>query len=302
MDTKENEKFRGKHLVVFGAGYAGGEVARQALARGMRVTALTRNAGKASALAELGAEEIVAELGGSTWHARIAGGADFVVNCVSAGGDGLAGYQRSYVGGMRSIMTWAAHAPVGTLVYTSSTSVYPQTGGARVDETAPTEAADEAGKFLLEAEALARGCPCARWFVLRLAGLYGPGRHRLLDDLRSGTTMLAGQGGHHLNLVHRDDAVAAIWAALGAPGGCASAIFNVADDRAATRAEVVGWLAARLGVAAPGFTGTAAGGRRAVTPDRIIGNGKLKAALGWRPRFAGFREGYENLLSQPPPV
>ena len=302
MDAKKHEKFSGRRLVVFGAGFVGGELARQALARGMRVTALTRNAEKAAALARLGAEAIEADLAGDGWHARVAGAADFVVNCVGAGGGGLAGYRRSYVGGMRSVSAWAARAAAGTLVYTSSTSVYPQDGGVRVDETAPTEAADEAGKILLEAEALARGCACGRWFILRLAGLYGPGRHRLLDELRAGAAALPGRGAHHLNLVHRDDAVAAIWSALDAPADCTGGIFNVADDCAATRSEVAAWLAARLGVAAPAFTDAAAGGRRAVSPDRIIDNARIKSALGWRPRFPDFRAGYENLLSQPEPL
>jgi len=301
MDATKHEKFDAPRLVIFGAGFVGGELARQALARGLRVTALTRNAEKAAALARLGAEAIEADLAGDAWHARVTGPVDFAVNCVGAGGGGLAGYRRSYVGGMRSVSAWSGRAGVGTLVYTSSTSVYPQGGGVRVDETAPTEGADEAGKILLEAEALARSCVCARWFILRLAGLYGPGRHRLLDELRAGAATLAGHGGHRLNLVHRDDAVAAVWAAFGAPAERANEIFNVSGDGAATRSEVAAWLAARLGVAAPGFTGVPAGGRRPAAPDRIIGNARIKAALGWQPRFPDFRDGYENLLSQPAP-
>lgn len=302
METKKNEKLHGRKLVVFGAGYVGGELARRALDRGLEVTALTRNAEKAAVLAASGVRAVTAELADDGWHAALADGADFAVNCVGAGGGGLAGYRRSYVGGMRSISAWAARAAVGTLVYTGSTSVYPQSGGARVDEAAPAEAADEAGQILLETEALVRGCACARWFILRLAGLYGPGRHRLLDELRAGATELAGRGEHRLNLIHRDDAVAAVWAALEAPADCRNEIFNVADDGAATRAGVAAWLAARLGVPAPRFTGAAAAGRRAAAPDRAIDSTKLKSTLGWRPQFPTFRAGYENLLSQPPPV
>ena len=286
-------------MVIFGAGYIGGELARQALSRGLEVTALIRNAAKAAALAALGIRVLTAELAEGGWHAAMPDRAAYVVNCVGAAGGGLAGYQRSYVEGLRSISAWASRAAVGTLVYTSSTSVYPQSGGARIDETAPAGASEETGKILLEAEALLRSCRCARWFILRLAGLYGPGRHRLLDELRAGATKLAGHGGHRLNLVHRADAVEAIWAALEAPTECADEIFNVADDGAATRAEVVAWLAHRLGLPAPSFNGAAAGRRRAFSPDRFIDNTKLKSALGWRPRFPDFRAGYENLLSQP---
>ena len=122
-----------KHLVVFGAGYVGVEVARQAITRGLRVTALTRNAIKATALRALGVEVIVADLAEGGWyvHPALAGGADFVLNCVSSGGGGIDGYRRSYVDGMRSVLAWVYRVPVGTLVYTSSTSVYPQDGGVR---------------------------------------------------------------------------------------------------------------------------------------------------------------------------
>jgi nucleoside-diphosphate-sugar epimerase len=305
MHTHAYGFFRGKRLVILGAGYVGGELARQALARGLQVTTLTRNAERAAALAALGAEAIVADLAGEAWHGRIAGGAEFVANCVSAGGGGLEGYRHSYVEGMASILAWArARGAAGTLVYTSSTSVYPQGGGLTVDETAPTEGAGERARLLLEAEAQLRAPentggaavrPGRRWFILRLAGIYGPGRHHLLEQVRAGE--LAGRGDYHLNLIHRDDIVAAMWAALGAPPVVANEVFNVADDGAASKAEIAAWLAAQVGVSAPCFTGEPAAGRRAVTPDRIIANTKIKTALGWRPSYPTFREGYKDILT-----
>ena len=54
-------------------------------------------------------------------------------------------------------------------------------------------------------------------------------------------------------------------------------VLNVADDGRATKAEIVNWLAGELGLAAPRFTGEPAGGRRTVTPDRVISNAKIKA-------------------------
>jgi len=290
--------FKGKHLAVLGAGYVGAEVVRQALARGLRVTALTRNPEKAAALRALGAEAVVADLAETGWHAHpaLAGGADFALDCVSSGGGGEDGYRRSYVGGMRSVLAWARRAPVGRIVYTSSTSVYPQSGGARVDETAPTDGAAGSGRILLEAEALLRAWD-GRGVVLRLAGIYGPGRHYLLDGLREGSGRVAGLGGHRLNLIHRDDIAGAVWAALAAPPRVGDGIFTVADDGAAPKAEVVNWLAARLGLPPPVFTGEPAAGRRAITPDRVIANDKLKRVLGWRPLYPTFREGYTAILA-----
>lgn len=285
--------------MIFGCGYVGAEVARQAVARGLRVTALTRNAAKAEVLRSAGIEAVVADLAGEAWHGAIAGGADFVVNCVSSGGGGIEGYRRSYVEGMASVLAWARkRGSAGTMIYTGSTSIYPQGGGVTVDETATTDGGGERARILGEAENLLRanGGACARWFVLRLAGIYGPGRHHLLEQVRTGE--VAGRGDYRLNLIYRDDIAAAVWAALGASVEVTNEIFNLADDGATTKAEIVGWLAARLGVAVPHFTGEPAAGRREVTPDRVIANKKAKATLGWRPDFPTFREGYEKILSR----
>jgi nucleoside-diphosphate-sugar epimerase len=289
-----------KRLVIFGCGYVGGELARQAVARGVRVTALTRNEEKAAVLRAAGVEVVVAELASAGWHARLAGGAEWAVNCVSSGGGGLEGYRRSYVEGATAIAAWArARGQVGTMLYTGSTSVYPQGGGVRVDESSTTDGGGERAQILLEAERVVReaqGSAWARAFVLRLAGIYGPGRHHLLEQVRAGE--VAGRGDFHLNLIFRDDICAAIWAALTAPATVEGGTFNIADDGAAPKAEIVAWLAARLGKPTPPFTGEPAAGRREVTPDRVIVNARAKAVLGWAPQFPTFREGYENLLSR----
>jgi nucleoside-diphosphate-sugar epimerase len=299
MSAEADEKLARSRLVVFGCGYVGAAAAAQAQARGMAVTALTRNAANAVLLREEGIETVVADLAGDAWHGRIAGSPDFVLNCVSAAAPDVDGYRHSYVAGMASILAWARrHGTIGTLVYTSSTSVYPQDGGMTVDETAPATGGGEHARVLLEAENLLAGSAgaCERWFILRVAGIYGPGRHHLLDQVRSGRA--SGTGEPHLNLAHRDDIVAAILACFGAPARVANRMFNVVDDSPARKAEVVAWLVRRLGVPPPRLTGEPAGGRRAVTRDRVITNAQIKAALGWRPRYPSYREGYENLLSR----
>lgn len=293
-------KFSGRTLVVFGAGYVGGTIARQAAAAGLRVIALTRNPVKAAALATAGVETVIADLADSDWHSRVpADGVDFVLNCVASGGGGLDGYRRGYVDGLRSILAWGAcGAAPGHLVYTGSTSVYPQGDGARVDESCEPVAAspDDAAGLLRTAEKLALDWP-GRATVLRLAGIYGPDRHHLLDQLRTAPATLPGNGEHRLNLIHRDDIAGGCWSAWSTGEPAAGGVFNLADDGAATRAELVEWLATRLGVPVPAFTGETAPGRRRVTPDRVIVNAQARTTLGWRPLYATFREGYAALLT-----
>lgn len=305
-----------KHLVILGCGYIGSAVAREALTRGYRVTAVTRNISHAAELRRLGAAVVVSDLAGKEWHEQVRSSADLILNTVSSGGGDLAAYRHSYVEGMQSIVQWAVrHGGAEVGVYTSSTSVYPQGGGVVVTEDSPTDPAGERAQVLLEAEAvLMRGAVAAapgtgataeagsgrrgyaRAVVLRLAGIYGPGRHHLLDQVKAG--VVSGRGNHRLNLVHRDDVCGAIWAAFAYGLNGPDAIFNLADDEPAEKSVVTAWLATRLGVPPPTFTGEPAGPRRRLTPDRIISNARFKTATGWTPRFANYQRGYENILSR----
>jgi nucleoside-diphosphate-sugar epimerase len=201
------------------------------------------------------------------------------------------------VEGARAILAWGDQvgAASSVLVYTSSTSVYSQGGGAVVDESAPLTGGDERVALLRDAERLAWAWPGGA-AVLRLAGIYGPGRHHLLDALRRGEVSIGGRGDHRLNLIHRDDAATAILAALAHPAAARGQAFNVADDGAAPKSEVVRWLAARLDRAPPEFDPERVSARRAATPDRLISNQRIKAVLGWRPKFPSYREGYADLL------
>lgn len=354
-----------RRLVIFGAGYVGGALARRALAAGWRVTALTRNPETAEALRALGCAVVVGELSGEEWWnaPELAGGAERVAVTVAGGGRGTEGYRVSYVAGLRSVVGWgacvrAAGGVVGHLIYTSSTSVYPQDGGVVVTESDATGGEGELTRALLEAERIVGDWTGSGATVLRLAGIYGPGRTHLLEQVRSGE--VAGHAGAHLNLVYRDDIVDAlevVWArgvrsgeqGVGRTGGAAEdyrttehglqncqaagdyglrggkpaggnktidhgpqdhgetadrvmgrgvEVFNIADEGRATKGEVAGWLAARLGVVEPRFTGLPAGGRRAVTPDRIIDAGRAREVLGWRAAHPTFREGYVQVLAE----
>jgi nucleoside-diphosphate-sugar epimerase len=297
MSDVTHRFFAGKQLVVFGCGYLGGALAREAVRRGIRVNALTRNHRCAEELRVHGVEVTEADLTGSDWHSFMPQAADYAVNTVSSGGGGVEAYRQSYVQGMQSILDWARAARPRTLVYTGSTSVYPQGEGTCVDETCVTGAGDERTALLLEAENLLRQADgIGRWFILRLAGIYGPQRHRLLDQLRAQES-LSGSAAHRLNLAHRDDICGAIWAVLTAPEPVANEVFNVADDRPVTKDELVRWLCVRLNLPVPRFDPALSTARRRNVPDRVILNGKLKRLLGWRPVYPDFRAGYEAILA-----
>ncbi|MGF1483870.1 MAG: NAD-dependent epimerase/dehydratase family protein [Opitutales bacterium] len=295
---------RGKRLVVLGAGYVGGEAARQAQRAGLEVVALTRNAATAQALEADQVPCVVAELHGKQWHSRIEPEADFVVNTVSSAGGGLEGYQLSYVDGQRSLVEWTRAGQIARAVFTSATSVYPQIDGGWVDEGASSAGCTQAGQLLLEAEnvLLQADAPLQKRIVLRLAGIYGPTRHMYLNQLERGETTFSGQGDTYLNLIHRDDAVRAILAALLAPELPELSIFNIADGSPALKQDIVRWLAAQCGQdpAAIIFDPQAASARRTLpdgsVPNRRVTIERAQQILDWNPTYASFREGYAPIL------
>lgn len=157
-----------------------------------------------------------------------------------------------YVDGTRRALAAARRLRIERLIYTSSTSALPDLDGP-VDETCEAWPDDERGRTQREAEALVIDT-CAEagipWFVLRLAGLYGPGRGLGRIYRQDPARVLDGDGMQATNLIHRDDAVAAILAALAAPPSL-SALVHVCDDDHRPRRELFALVAAAEGLSPP---------------------------------------------------
>jgi nucleoside-diphosphate-sugar epimerase len=294
-----------KSVMIFGCGYVGTALAKILLSEGVRVGALTRNGTKASQLRELGIHEVIeADLADEAWHKQLAETYESVVNCVSSAGGGIDGYRHSYLEGQRCILNWAKTQKIRSFLFTSSTSVYPQGNHATVDETADTDGAAETGQVLLEAERLLADSSeqWERWYILRLAGIYGPGRHYLLDLLRAGTETIPGRGDYTLNLIHRDDIVSAICATLSVSHPKESGIYNLADNHPEAKETILHWLAAELGIECPQFDpqhiSPRLQRRGGLMPSRNILNEKAKSTLAWLPQYPSFREGYHDILNQ----
>ena len=229
---------------------------------------------------------------------------DWVVCCASASGGGPERYREVYVNGLRNLVVWLAAKPPQKFVYTSSTSVFGQTDGNVVDEKSPTEPQEETGRLLLEAEqALLKAAQEQRFpaVILRLAGIYGPGRGYWLRQYLKGEARLEGQGERILNMVHRDDVVGAIIAALqrGRPGE----IYNVVDDEPVTQLSCFEWLSKTLArtLPPPGRAPGAESRKRGATSKRVS-NRKLKHELEYRFSYPTFREGFASELERTSPT
>jgi nucleoside-diphosphate-sugar epimerase len=132
--------------------------------------------------------------------------------------------------------------------------------------------------------------------VLRLAGIYGPGRGYWLNRFLAGTARLEDDGQRVLNMIHRDDVVGAALHVL--EQGPAGETYNVVDDEPVTQLEFYKWLAGELKQALPP-SGDASEGLKRRGTNKRVSNRKLRR-LGWRPKYATFREGMKSLLDQSP--
>ena len=141
-----------------------------------------------------------------------------------------------------------------------------------------------------------------RWFILRLSGIYGPGRHQLLDRILAGDSAAGDEPDRPMNILHRDDAVDAVLACLAAPAGVPSQVFNVSGDRPAGRLEMMAWLEFRfreLGLMSdPSVQPPPRESRRREVPARIVRSRRIREVTGWQPRYPDFRSGYEAIFGK----
>ncbi len=168
-----------------------------------------------------------------------------------------------YVDGIRNVLA-TLPADIGRFIYISTTGVYGDAGGEWVDETTPPAPTRAGGKASLEAEELIRASHFAdRAVILRLAGIYGPGRLPYLKQLKEAEPIEASQTGY-LNLIHVQDA-ARIVQLLSDPARKVEGptTYCVSDGHPVVRGEYYREVARRLGAPEPTFTHPPAGSPRA---------------------------------------
>ena len=101
------------------------------------------------------------------------------------------------------------HSGIQRFLFVSSSAVYGEHADQWVDEDTPTQPQGFNGRILVEAEKwlMAQSFPSV---VLRLSGIYGPGRDQLLDRIRHGQTSVPRRTAHWSNRIHVEDAARAI--------------------------------------------------------------------------------------------
>jgi nucleoside-diphosphate-sugar epimerase len=277
------------HVLVAGCGWLGTALARVLLARGDRVTGVRRSAERAAALASFGIEPLALDLAAPGTAARLPR-MDAILACQSSPDDTPEDYRAAYLDATRNLLEAARLHGARAFVYTGSTGVFGQRDGSDVDESTPPAPAGPTAEVLVEAERLVRGAPAAMGIpasLIRLSGLYGPGRTGLIERVRAGKMTLGPGDDAFMNFCQLDDAISFVLAALarGEPG----AVYHGSDAFPPRRREVVAWVAERLGLEPA--RGAAPGG-----PNRRILSARSRQALGVTLLYPSFREGFVPLL------
>jgi len=257
-----------KRLFIFGLGYSAAFIARAAQARGWEVVS-TGRAGTLSFDDEGTVRLALAD-------------ADAVLSSVPPAGDGSDPVLERY--GEVLSGQW--------LGYLSSTGVYGDAQGGWVDEASPVGTGRRTARADCDRAWLQRG---AR--VLRLPGIYGPGRSAL-DRVRTGAAHRIDLPGQVFSRVHVEDIASGVLAALDGPPGA----YNLADDQPCSQNRVIEEACALLGLSVPPLltleqAALSPQARAFYAENRRVSNGRARRLLGWQPLYPTWREGLRAVLA-----
>jgi nucleoside-diphosphate-sugar epimerase len=277
-------------LLIFGAGYTGMAIAQAAGQAGISVVVTSRGSTQAQGVTVVPFDQA------DRWIAQ----ATHIVSTAAPpeGGDPVLLRWGNALRGSGAV--WFG--------YLSTTGVYGDREGGWVDEETVPHPGSERSRRRVAAEQDWVACAAGRPLdLIRLAGIYGPGRSAL-DDVRSGLARRVIKPGHAFGRIHRDDIAAGVLAAMTHPPA-GTRLLNFADDAPAESAAVLTEAAALLGVAPPpempfaeAWEGMSPMARSFWSENRKVGNEKTKAALGITWRYPSYREGLRAILAGEAPL
>jgi nucleoside-diphosphate-sugar epimerase len=275
-------------LLVIGCGDIGAAVARHFVADDWKVWGVRRQPMELPGATMLQADVTVPE------SLQVLAGLqpEFVLLVLTPGVFTDERYRQVYVEGLRNCLAAVDRGRLRRVFWVSSTSVFHQRDGELLDESSPAAASGFSGQRLLEAEAVLRASGIAHTAV-RFGGIYGPGRDRLLRQLRSGRRSPE-EPVQCSNRIHRDDTVSILQFLLAraAAGEPLHELYLGVDAEPAPIATVERWFCGALGIdytALDVQDSELRGGNRRCSSARL-------QALGYRFLYPTYREGLPTLI------
>ena len=228
-----------------------------------------------------------------SFRAQLPSRLDAVIYCLTPATMDDAGYQAAFVTGLDNLLReleGGSERP--QLFFISSTSVYHQNDDSWVDEDSPTRPDRFSGQRLLEGEARLQASPLPGT-VVRFSGIYGPGRTRFIDGVRSGRIGVNSSSAY-TNRIHEADCVGVIehLLARALAGESLAPCYLASDCEPTPLDEVVAWIRDQV-PCAPLQSGQAPqrrGGSKRCNNARLLASGYVM-------RYPSFRDGYREILA-----
>jgi nucleoside-diphosphate-sugar epimerase len=305
------------HLLVIGLGYTAQRVAGRLGKLGWRVTGTARSPAGAAKICERGWRGIVFDGAGPS--AELAAAIAEATHILVSAPPGEYGDPALAMHG-HDLAVAARDRLLEAVVYLSTIGVYGDHQGRWIDEATRVAPGSPRARRRVEAELAwlaldnrpdegadqgGSGVSCAsragaRVVVLRLPGIYGPGRSAI-DQLRAGTARRIVKPGQVFNRAHVDDIATAAVAALTRPAP--GRVYNVTDDEPSPPQDVVAFAADLLGVPPPPEVPFEAAdlspmGRSFYGETKRVANGRMKSELGVTQAYPTYREGLEAIAAR----
>ncbi len=285
------ETMLGPSLLVIGCGDLGAAVAGHFAQRGWRVHGVRRSAMDIPCVTMIAADVTRPE----TLHALRSIKPDYVLMALTPGEFSDRRYRAVYVDGARNVLQALDATPIKRVFWVSSTSIYHQNDGEWVDENSPAQPAAFSGARLLEAEQLIAASGLAHTSI-RFGGIYGPGRERLLRQLRNGQRSPLSPP-RYSNRIHRDDVVGVLRFLIerAAQGDALQSLYLGVDTEPALMSDIERWFSRHLSIdydALAADAPLARGGSRRCSSQRL-------QTLGYHFLYPTFREGLPTLMENP---
>lgn len=215
-----------------------------------------------------------------------------IILCLTPDSRESSAYRDSYLSAARTLSKLCREiSPSSHLIFVSSTSVYGQNSGEEIDENSETNPKREQSRVLLEAEKeITQGAN--PWSIVRFSGIYGPGRTRLLENVRAGK-FTPDSSTSWTNRIHAEDCAAVLKQVLDNFSESKRGLEYLigSDCEPALNTEVESWLAERLKVSSPIPRAEL---NKSIIRGKRCKNSKL-LGLGFEFLYPGFREGYQAL-------
>jgi nucleoside-diphosphate-sugar epimerase len=273
-------------VLIIGCGDLGGEVASRLVRLGIEVAGVRRSGHATEGVRLICADVTQAE----SLEVLVPLQPQILIYCVAANGQTDAQYKAHYVDGLQNVLATQVDNPkLKHVFFVSSTRVYGQKTEAVLDESMPAIPADFGGERLLEAEHLFNSLACNST-ILRLSGIYGPGRLRMINLAKSPEKWPLQNSWS--NRIHRDDA-AAFMVFLVQQVLADTPILDcyiVTDSKPATQFEVLNWIALKMQPSvAIARQAEIAGGKRLSNQTML--------RTGFILQYPDYQIGYQALLS-----